>query len=121
MPPRDDDMIAVDIVLLPPPDIRDEAIRINKELSARYDNEITLTKTACLAHITLAMACIKKGDMDGIKKALSSLARKARAIQVKTTPAPVKKAWLRIKNNEALNALHSAVMTGISDYPVHEP
>ena len=97
--------IAVDVVLLPPDEIMDEAIEVNQALIKTFDNKpffqrsvfrkrfskgfkesftkeilynkgIVLNKEDCFPHISLAMGCIKKGDITKIDAILKDIAKK---------------------------------------------
>jgi len=77
--------IAVDIVLLPEEAMMDCAIAANARLaSAKRDDaglvkksgdEIILNKKNCLPHISLAMGCINREDLDDIGEILLSLVK----------------------------------------------
>lgn len=64
--------IAVDIVLLPPEEIADLAIKLNRELSGTETNKIILGKNEgeAMPHMTLAMGCIEERDLGEIEKIL---------------------------------------------------
>jgi hypothetical protein len=66
--------VAVDIVLLPDGAMMDYAIAANAEIAAKFGSEIVLNKKDCLPHISLAMGCVKRGDIAGIGELLEPLA-----------------------------------------------
>lgn len=64
--------LAVDVVLIPENRILDLSIDINKKLIERTgDSSIVLGKSACLPHISLAMAGIPSSRTEGIMQELS--------------------------------------------------
>ena len=50
--------LAIDIVLLPEPEIAHECIAINGKLVQECASEIVLAEDACLPHVSLAMGCM---------------------------------------------------------------
>lgn len=63
------EQIAVDIVILPPKEIGEQAIAFSKKL-AQENNAIELNYYDTLPHLTLAMACIEK---DKLSQCIASL------------------------------------------------
>ena len=49
--------IAIDVVLLPPEEIMDKAIEINRQLA---DDPIKLNKENCLPHVSLCMGVVEE-------------------------------------------------------------
>ena len=81
------DKVAIDVVLIPPDDIIQFAIDINKtfpETSA--ENYVSGTKT-CIPHITLLMGLIAREQVPEVGHKLSVLAKKFSALKLTITHA----------------------------------
>ncbi len=113
-------IIAVDVALLPSEDMMDKAIEVNRKLLETSDNEIRLNKVNCLPHITLAMGCVRKEDIEEIDKILENLADKFKAFRLKTSSSRESKAWFRIENNKNLQLLHETLMNKLPPYFTYE-
>jgi 2'-5' RNA ligase len=66
--------IAVDVVLLPETTVTDLAIEVNKRLLLQCPDKIVLGKDTSLPHISLAMGCIAREDVESISQVLRSIA-----------------------------------------------
>ncbi len=115
--------IAVDIVLLPSEEMADKAIAANKELLKRYTAKIVLDKENCLPHISLAMGCIDKKDIDKIDEILKTITKEttlgqlnAIGIHTGTNRAGEKVSVFQIEKIEALQSLHEEVMKKLAAY-----
>ena len=104
------DLLAVDIVLLPPKDVLDKIISLIKYSS---DSPIQLNSHDCLPHISLAMGVLSKTDLKKAKFALSSLADSQKAFSITvtessthTTPDGVEMRELLVVRSEELLQLH---------------
>ncbi|WOF15916.1 hypothetical protein F1737_03995 [Methanoplanus sp. FWC-SCC4] len=65
---------AIDIVFLPPENIMDLSISINKTLnSLTKESELILDKKGCLPHISVAMGSIKESDLVSLKDDLKKI------------------------------------------------
>ena len=131
--------IAVDVVLLPPDEIMDKAIEVNQALVKTFEkkpffkkesftkeilyNKIILNKQNCLPHISLAMGCIKKGDITKIDAILKDIAKKFSPITLTisdiragTIPTGEKVSGFEIVKTTGLQLLHETVMNKLSPY-----
>ena len=108
--------LAVDIALLPPVHVMDKALEINRELSKKYDNKITLDKDKCIPHITIAMGCVSEEDMPAITGKLKEVSGKFQAIDVETQSMESIKPQFVIENTKSLQRLHEAVMRVLTPF-----
>jgi hypothetical protein len=69
------DRIAVDVVLLPDEEMTERAIRTNARLVKEYGPQIVLGKTDRLPHISLAMGCVERNQVESIGQVLKQIAR----------------------------------------------
>ena len=109
-------IIAVDVILLPSEDMMDKAIEVNRKLLEISDNEIRLNKVNCLPHITLAMGCVRKEDIEEIDKILENLTDKFKTLHLKTVSSAESKAWFKIEDNKNLQLLHETLMNKLLPY-----
>jgi 2'-5' RNA ligase len=109
-------MIACDIALIPPDDITDLAIRINKSIGAAGGNGIALNKTDCLPHITLAMGLIDEENIPKIKVILINLSSIALPMELEISPDPDKKHYLGITCSAMIKGLHEAVVESLGQF-----
>ncbi|MGD2278968.1 MAG: hypothetical protein PVH45_02590 [Candidatus Omnitrophota bacterium] len=114
-------MIACDVVLLPPGEIMDKAVELNKELIKRTGNtDIILDKVGYLPHITLAMGCVDKENLERIDSILKSIAKDVLPIRLKTIPLNDETASIKIEKNRDIELLHELVMIRMNPFFVHD-
>ncbi len=113
--------IAVGIVLIPPNNIVQFAIDINKTFpETNTENYILHTKT-CIPHITLLMGLIMKEQVPEVGRKLGSLAEKFSALNLKIThtktsarPDGKKLSGLEIEKTPELQKLHETILDQMS-------
>lgn len=115
--------IAVDVVLLPSQEMMDKVIAANQSLPSRQTDKITLNKSDCLPHISLAMGCIEETDISNIEKTLRTLAIShppgplgVAGIHIETNAAGQKISSFEVNRTEQLQSLHEAVMRELAPY-----
>ena len=115
--------IAVDVALLPSETMIDSAIETNRKLHGQSHNGIVLNKDNCLPHVSLAMGCVRKGDIGRIEEILRAVAAqcphqelKVIGIVVHTNSEGRKVSLLQIEANETLQSLHEALMQKLAAY-----
>jgi hypothetical protein len=69
------DQIVVDVVLLPQREMMDRTIEANRQLVEAYGPIITLDTNACLPHISLAMGCMERRQVEPVRHVLETLVR----------------------------------------------
>ncbi len=110
-------MIAVDAVLLPPPDVMEKAVEINRRLAESADNnDIILDKETCLPHITLAMGCLMEDDLRRIDDILRGIAASFPPVRLKTIRLKGEEASMRIEKSRDIELLHEIVMIRLSPF-----
>lgn len=105
------DKLAIDIALLPPEEIMDEVIKINK----RFGPIFYLNKTNRLPHITLSQAVIKTADMTKAKKKLKEIAVNFRLLSLKAALVDKPEVMLEVSNTGELKSLHKIIMDEFSN------
>lgn len=109
------DIIALDIVILPPEDIMDEIVGINRELLSQYPSDLRLNKTDCLPHITLMQAVFKRTDLPEINRTLEEIAKNTSSFDLAGSIGPFNEriVSLQIESNRQIQDLHQAVMENL--------
>ncbi|KUG20610.1 MAG: 2'-5' RNA ligase family protein [Methanomicrobiaceae archaeon] len=118
------DEAAIDVVLLPPEPIMEEAIRINQALQiACPDQEIVLDNKTCIPHITVAMAAVRSGNLPAIARELERIVGKCSplplsitGIETHTTGSGEKIAGFVIRRTDALQLFHKTVVSTLRPY-----
>jgi len=115
--------IAVDVVLLPPEEVTNQAIEANKGLLKQYADRIILDKENCLPHISLAMGCMDEQNIPDIEKILHIIADKYNpgllkvpGINVGTNALGEKVSAFEVEKTERLLSLHEEVMRRMTPY-----
>lgn len=115
------DALAVDVALIPPPEMTDMAIRINRELQKTGRPDIALDAVECVPHITLAMGCMLKKHLGSVAGILDDITGNISPIRLETVPAADGSAWIEIVRTEDLERLHEEVMMRVLPFFVFEP
>jgi 2'-5' RNA ligase len=114
-------MIACDIVLLPPEEIMDEAIRVNREIIDRGDDDIILDKETCIPHITLAMGCVDSSKLTEVDGILGDIASNFPELRLRTVHSQDGPASMRIQKSRDIELLHEIVLIRLSPYLKNSP
>ena len=105
--------IAIDVVLLPPENIMDKAIEINKQFA---DDPIELNKENCLPHISLCMGVLEDKNLPKIKELVSEIGSKFSKLPLKINKINEKYSTFDIEKTEALQKLHEEIMVKLGKY-----
>lgn len=107
-------LLAIDIVLLPSPQIMDQIISLTSHLAAA---DTRLNKTDCLPHLTLAMGALEQSSIPEVSEVLQELAENSRKLEIKLlktkyydTPDKKHFSELVVEPSPELMRLHSDVM-----------
>ncbi|MBI3805346.1 MAG: 2'-5' RNA ligase family protein [Nitrospirae bacterium] len=109
--------IACDIVLLPPREIAEAALRLNRALLGRFDPKIVLNQNDCLPHLSLAMGALREEALPAAADLLAEVASHFPPISLTVTGIeaggiatgePVSS--LKIERTPSLQALHETVL-----------
>ncbi len=122
------DTIAIDVVLLPPPEVAAAALALNRRLIERYgDESIVLDPFSCLPHVSLAMRTIPHRSLPMLtagfeRLALASLPLDIRfdgAVAVETDGGDIV-SGINLEKSEGLLILHRSVMAQMGGAPAEE-
>jgi 2'-5' RNA ligase len=113
---------AVDIVLVPPDEMGDRAIALNRRLSGPTEQKIILDRIQCVPHISLAMGVMDDDQLTEVCEELAKIASKREALRLRATtitevhiPTGEVISSIQIANSPELYALHYDAMT-LSEY-----
>ncbi|HWZ65976.1 MAG TPA: hypothetical protein VNX65_04275 [Patescibacteria group bacterium] len=118
---------AIDVVLLPSPEMTAKVIEINRELLKTAEHKIVLNPQNCLPHVTLCMGVIDTIDLPKAKEILKAIAQDYAAFELivefmraDMIPTGEVVSGLRIKNTEILQKLHTTIMEALWPYLSYE-
>jgi len=110
------DKIAIDVVLIPPDNIIQYAIDINKTFPETSAENYVLDAKTCIPHITLLMGLITREQIPEVGRKLGELAKKFSALNLtithsKSSTRPDGKvlSGLEIERTPELQKLHEAI------------
>ncbi len=112
--------LAIDIALLPPDKIMDEAIAINKKLIAQYGPKIVLNKHSCLPHITLSQCLIEEKNLVRVVARLKEIAADFGVLELKGKLDKEYNPWLEIAKTKQLQELHNKVMNDFKAFASYD-
>ncbi len=114
--------IAVDVVLLPDTKVADRAREVNQHIVERYGPHIVLDDTH-LPHISLAMGCLRAGDVEAAGRTLKVIAGECPVAELAITGIATtlnargrQVSSFLLAQTKALLALHERVMTELQAY-----
>jgi len=115
--------IAIDVVLLPSDEMTEKAIRANAELVEKFASDIVLNKKSCLPHISLAMGCINKEDVESIGRLLGVAAKERPlgelaviGIRTSTNARGEKTSVFEVEKTKQIQALHEEIVKKVTPY-----
>lgn len=115
--------IAIDIVIIPPEEIMDLVIAINKKEAKRGNTWGTLGKDDFYPHISLAMGTIKKEDLNKIKEILTKILKNQKPLKVELVELYYalgsdgsKSYCLRMKKTKEIQKLHEELINRLLPY-----
>lgn len=110
--------IAIDVVLLPPPEVARAAIEVSADLAHISGNtKIVLDTATMLPHISLCMGVVNESDLPEVERILGEIAGAFDALTLEAqgpvaVPIPTNEniAVLPVQNTHALQQLHELIM-----------
>jgi 2'-5' RNA ligase len=109
-------MTAVDVILLPPPDVMEKAMDMNAAIQEAGSLDIALDREKCLPHITIAMGCVKEEDIPRLVGILSGIAGSFAPIKLEAVASNGGRAWIRLVKTRDIELLHEIVMIRLSPF-----
>lgn len=120
------DTVAIDIVLLPPGPVMDEAIRINQALiMGNSDGEIILSREGAVPHISVAMAAVRRDNLPELTRAVERIVQHCTpmtltidAIEHQSVSSGDWISAFHVLRPEIIQLFHKTVMNAVSRYAV---
>ncbi len=120
------DTVAIDIVLIPPGPVVDEAIRINQALiMGNSDGEIALSREGSIPHISVAMAAVRRDDLPAVTRAIERIVQHCTpmtltidAIEHRSASNGDRVSAFHVLRPEIIQLFHKTVMNAVSRYAV---
>jgi 2'-5' RNA ligase len=117
------EIMALDIVLVPPKQIIEEAKKINAQLSGVKDGFYPKMGDDCVPHISLFMAFVDKDNIEKIKEDINTIVQDHKALQLKipkiglvSRPDGLCGIQFQIERTDSLQALHEALVKKLECY-----
>lgn len=122
---------SIDFVLLPPEEISDKVIELNKKLKRNYSNpRIILNKEACLPHISLLIGTISPENLMQIQETLNRVALQfspieliLKSLDLEDLPAKdrtLKIAGFSLAKSNSLQKLHETLLYEMKKYSLED-
>lgn len=118
---------AVDVVLLPPDDVTNRAIELNRELIRRNSSKIMLDKDTGVPHISLSMGVLDGSRRENFQSELVKIAQRYIPMQLRCDgiyteeiPTGEKVSGIAIEDAKELYGLHTDVMKSSDEYLTHD-
>lgn len=110
--------LAIDIVLLPPPNISDEMVALSNHLNDTYGEKIRLNLKDRLPHISLLMGVVDRKNIENIEKVLKKLAAELLPIELTMTGLKSRgsSSAIELKETPELEALQKALAKETQDW-----
>ena len=116
--------IAIDVVLLPPEEIMDLCIAINKKCAAEGKAKALLGKKDFIPHLSLGIGCVEEKDLPKIKSILKNIAARFAPVKVELhelyhyiSKTDSKKAYgFRAKITPEIQHFHETVMRELDNF-----
>jgi 2'-5' RNA ligase len=104
-------VVALDVAILPPPDVADRAIGISEALPAVESHGLTLDADR-LPHVTLTQQFVRLDELDALYERLGDVVRTQPPLSLTVTGGGrgASAVWLAIEKSPALVQLHERLM-----------
>jgi 2'-5' RNA ligase len=113
--------IAIDIVLLPPEEIMDLSLEINKRAVEEGNDLVKLDKEKCIPHMTLCMGAVDEEGLPEIKEFLNQIKDQFSKLKLKIIAINGEHAAFDIERTEELQKLHKTIMKKVQPYIIANP
>ena len=111
------DLLALDVAILPPSDVRRRAIRLSAALPSTKFKGLRLDDEH-LPHVTLTQQFVSVGELDRALERLDGVLRGQSPLTVRVTGAgkpPASTVWMAIERTDALAAVHERLMDALEE------
>jgi len=112
------DLLALDVAILPPPDVHDRAVRLSASLPQADFQGLRLDDEH-LPHVTLTQQFVRVADLGRIVDRLTDVFRERRGLTLRVTGGGKTMAstvWMGIEPSDVLTALHERLMDALKEF-----
>ncbi len=117
-------LLALDVAILPPPDVGERAARLSATLPADQSQGLRLDADH-LSHITLTQQFVRSDDLDAIFECLDDALRGQPPITLQVTGGGkgASSVWMAVERTAAISRLHGRLMDALHGFerPVGGP
>jgi hypothetical protein len=110
--------LAVDVVLLPPEEVMDIVLGVNKRAVIRGDTTIELNKTERIPHLSLLMGVLNSNDLSKVIQLLTEIVKQFQPLQL--TIDSIKDQCFGVGFQDQLQKLHETIVTKIDPFFEHQ-
>ncbi len=110
-------LLALDIAILPPPDMGDRAVRLSAALPADQSQGLLLDADV-LPHVTLTQQFVRRDDLDAIFARLDEALRgqPPMTLQVTGGGKGASSVWMAVERTAAISRLHARLMDALEGF-----
>ena len=110
-------LLALDVAILPPADIRERAVRLSATLPAGQSQGLRLDATH-LPHITLTQQFVRRDELDAIFERLDEALRgqPPMTLQVTGGGKGANSVWLAVERTAVISELHARLMEALHGF-----
>jgi len=119
--------IAIDVVLLPPDEIMDLCIKINREEAAKGNAKKELGRNDFIPHLSLVVGCVQRENFSKVTKLVQKIARKTTPLKLHLVDLAyalgsdgTKTYYLKVKSSQKLQQLHELIMKILESYLTYD-
>lgn len=112
------DLLALDVAILPPADVRDLAVALSASFPAAESEGLRLDENN-LPHVTLTQQFVRRGDLDRVLDRLDGVVRGQPRLALQVTGAgrtPGGTVSMAVERTEALVSLHGRLMDALQEF-----
>lgn len=110
-------LLALDVAILPPPDVRERAMHLNAALHTDPARHLTLDAEH-LPHVTLTQQFIRVDELDAAFERIDEVLRAQPALTLRVTGGTKggSSVWMAIEDSPELTALHERLMEALRGF-----
>ena len=111
------ELLALDIAILPPPDVSERAVRLSAALPEDQSQGLRLD-AGRLPHITLTQQFVRRDAFDGIFERVAEVLRGQPPIPINVSEGGKggSAVWMAVERTPAIFRLHERLMEGLRDF-----
>jgi 2'-5' RNA ligase len=110
-------LLALDVAILPPPEVRDRAIALSAAIESSHEDRLLLDADH-LPHVTLTQQFIREEELDAAFERVDEVLRGESSLRLRVsgTGKGGHSVWITIERDEAIAALHERLMEALRGF-----